>query len=380
MAGLSLATKLIALLAGFLFISWYIFHVHVTTKSHHDGDIGQHKAPVRNKVKLSPKMLRSNQFPVSSTLNNNIIEKAVVVMSAAPTPSPVRASKLHAVTYASHHGSDDRFCRSVESAIRNHYDLVILGWKVPWKGLSQKLEAAHQYASSIPPDDLLLFTDAFDVLYTAEAPSVMDVFYRRNYSLLFAGECGCWPHVMDNPQACVTGYPKAPTPYRYLNSGTWIGYAKNAAAMLEEVIKEAGSDFKNANDQKLVADMFISGKHNIALDYWAEIFQSMHRTDPPPLPSCNPFSDMELTTQRRWRNKRTNTLPAVFHFNGGGKQHHLKMEGSVWYKDNKYYQGDEGRKLADHLVSVPSMPSGKLTFNDICGSYLTKIQQERRLH
>jgi hypothetical protein len=36
--------------------------------------------------------------------------------------------RLHAVTYATHGGRDDRFCRAVESAIRNDYDLVILGW------------------------------------------------------------------------------------------------------------------------------------------------------------------------------------------------------------------------------------------------------------
>ena len=40
---------------------------------------------------------------------------------------------------------------------------------------------------------------------------------------------------------------------RYLNSGTWIGRASNVTAMLRGVIKEAGSNFRMANDQKLVA-------------------------------------------------------------------------------------------------------------------------------
>lgn len=35
---------------------------------------------------------------------------------------------LHAVTYASHGGRDDRFCRAIESAVRHEVDLIILGW------------------------------------------------------------------------------------------------------------------------------------------------------------------------------------------------------------------------------------------------------------
>jgi hypothetical protein len=37
-------------------------------------------------------------------------------------------ASLHAVTYASHGGRDDRFCRALESAVRHEVDLIILGW------------------------------------------------------------------------------------------------------------------------------------------------------------------------------------------------------------------------------------------------------------
>jgi hypothetical protein len=39
--------------------------------------------------------------------------------------------------------------------------------------------------------------------------------------------------------------------------------------MLGEVIALAGSDFENANDQKLVADMYMAGKHGIRVDFFA---------------------------------------------------------------------------------------------------------------
>lgn len=298
---------------------------------------------------------------------------ATVNLRSEHTPSDTNDMQLHTVTYASHHGKDDRFCRAVESAIRHHYDLVILGWKVPWKGLSQKLEAAYEFSLQIPENDIMLFTDAFDVLYTEESAKIIKIFQERKYSIVFSAECGCWPHIMDDPPACFKKYPTAPTPYRYLNSGAWMGIVKYVRPMLKEIIRLAGNDFQNANDQKLVADMFISGQFPIALDYHSEIFQSMHSTDPPDLPRCKPREDLQLDmTERKWHNTRTNTVPAIFHFNGGGKVNHLDMEGKIWYKEGNYYEGEKRQALADYKIQIPvdDEKNRLISYNDMCGDYL----------
>jgi hypothetical protein len=375
------------LLLLFIVISWLLFHLHLNKSSQifqKEKIIQVKSSAIESAIQVATVKLKqardiSSRIPLKV---QNIEELPTKSFSHPNTPvithektSDPKHPKLHAVTYASHHGRDDRFCRSVESAIRYNYELVILGWQVPWRGLSQKLEAARKYAASIPENDLLLFTDAFDVLYTSDALNIVEIFLKRNYTILFAAECGCWPHVMDEPRVCQTGYPLSPTPYRYLNSGTWIGYAKNAKIMLEEVIQLAGNNFGNANDQKLVADMFISGKHGIQLDYYCEIFQSMHRTDPPPLASCNPYQDLELSFEKKWKNKRTNTFPAIFHFNGGGKIHHLPMEGKVWYKESKYNQPQQLEALRHSRITVPSQPQETLSFSDICSDYLQHVHR-----
>lgn len=284
--------------------------------------------------------------------------------------------KLHAVTYASHGGRDDRFCRALESAIRHDYDLVILGWGVKWKGLSQKLEAAQSYAASINANDLMLFTDAFDVLF-AERPIVVQTeFEKLKADIVFSGECGCWPHVMEKKgRPCFEAYPKAPTPYRYLNSGTWIGRASKASAMLKEVIKEAGADFANANDQKLVADFYIAGRFGIVLDFYNKIFQSMHMTLDPPLPHCDPTQDVQVTGDGRFYNKLTKSRPAIFHFNGGGKKVHLKMEGQVWYKHKENNTPEKIRQLRSFMVATPNKinPQHRTRFDQLCPGYLTTV-------
>jgi hypothetical protein len=291
---------------------------------------------------------------------------------------PVERSRIHAVTYASHGGRDDRFCRAVESAVRYKYDLIILGWGVPWRGLSQKLEAAHAYARSLPPKDIILFTDAFDVLFTGDSNEIVDIFTASNASVIFSAECGCWPHIIENGgRDCFHRYPESPTPYRYLNSGSWIGYASTAAEMLAIVIKEAGVNFANANDQKLMADLFMAKRMDIQLDYYNSIFQSMHMTLDPPLKRCNPVEDLQYdSVSKRWINRVTHGKPAVIHFNGGGKRAHLPMEAKSWYKAPEANTERIRNPLKDTQLKAPleTNPGRKLAFNDVCKEYLVRPQ------
>lgn len=66
---------------------------------------------------------------------------------------------------------------------------------VKWKGLSQKLEAAHKFAKALPEDDIILFTDAFDVMFTNSPKHILETYEElssHGSDIIFAGECGCW--------------------------------------------------------------------------------------------------------------------------------------------------------------------------------------------
>ena len=322
--------------------------------------------------------------PVQDGLNVAEQTRLPPAVGTSPKISPKDAimegeggPRLFATTYATHGGRDDRFCRAVESSIRSGIDLIILGWGEEWHGLSQKLDAAHRFAKSLRANDILLFTDAYDVLFLDSNSNIQRVFEEfvtgegsQTAPIVFSAECGCWPHVMVDRQACFKTYPESPTPYRYLNSGTWVGRAGQAEAMLRDVIKEAGRDFRNANDQKLVADMYIAGRHNIKLDFYNKIFQSMHMTLDPPLKHCNPTKDVQIDSNGRlWTNHVTHSSPKVIHFNGGGKSVHLKMEGKMWWKQATYSTVEERSKLAAHKIQVPNQKSGYLRFDQLCPNY-----------
>ncbi|CAM9825825.1 unnamed protein product, partial [Discosporangium mesarthrocarpum] len=117
-------------------------------------------------------------------------------------------------TYASHKGRDDRFCRTLESAVRNNVPLRIIGWQKPWRGLSQKLSATLEAVSRLPESTVVMFTDAFDVLYAWDLMEIKRRFLKMKVDILFSAECGCWPQVQRERKVCWEDYPKSPTPYR----------------------------------------------------------------------------------------------------------------------------------------------------------------------
>ena len=96
-----------------------------------------------------------------------------------------------------------------------------------------------------------------------------------------------------------------------------------------------------------------------------------------------------------WLNKRTHSVPAVFHFNGiqctglpnppcpvfsdavyqcgigGGKVHHLQMEAQLWYKRSDVDAAEKKAKLAARRLQVISEAHrAPLRFKDICSTYL----------
>lgn len=179
--------------------------------------VNTYEAKIRETLHQLSILSNSSSLQVKDSINNKTIN-LIKDDSGLITKFQSSQSEFHVVTYASHGGRDDRFCRAIESALRHDIDLIILGWGVPWKGLSQKLDAAYTFASSIGKHDIMMFTDAFDVMFTERKDVMLQKYLEINAEILFAGECGCWPHIMENGGAdCFDRYPLAPTPYRYLD-------------------------------------------------------------------------------------------------------------------------------------------------------------------
>ncbi len=256
--------------------------------------------------------------------------------------------------------------------------LQIIGWGEEWKGLGQKLTGITNAVQQLPDNTIVMFTDAYDILFTRNASDLLRRY--RSFSgspLIFSAECGCSPQSDYDPMLCLHDYPSAPTLYRYLNSGAWIGLARDVRRFLQAVLSDAGEGAVLANDQELVNHYYIKQKMNITLDHHSLIFQSMHENFLAPLPICVPMEDLNYQFDGSWWNAHTGSTSAVFHFNGGGKKFHLTMDYHMWYKRQEYNTPWVKSLVYNSTLLYGGRPR---SFKDICPGHLEKTVRNLPSH
>jgi hypothetical protein len=158
-----------------------------------------------------------------------------------------------------------------QSAIRNQIKLVNLGKNVPWRGGDmaagqgggQKINLIRQHIGNLPDDAPVLFIDGYDGLFVDNTETIEERFLGFDCDILFAAEKNCWP----DPDMWVL-FPKSETPYRYLNSGLFMGRAGALKSFFN-----MGIDDKD-DDQLWVQQKFLEPNGlNIKLDYEGYVFQ-----------------------------------------------------------------------------------------------------------
>ena len=232
----------------------------------------------------------------------------------------------------------------------------------------------------IGDDTVVYLGDAFDVLYFQTYEEIVRRFREMEAArgadglIVVSSERNCWPWMWNATTEIIAGgrelcatYPKAPSSYRYLNSGNLMGRAKNVVALLNDVIDrltnpaeinrvtldkafvhqlnatmwhsslsedEIAADFQRKfeeDDQLVLAKAFLSQfadgtpssaprpKYKIALDYEQKLFHSAFQGG---LEGDNVTQYKRNDTYYDAShlaavNTETHTSPAIVHFNGG---------------------------------------------------------------
>ncbi|KAK5965139.1 hypothetical protein GCK32_013773, partial [Trichostrongylus colubriformis] len=125
---------------------------------------------------------------------------------------------------------------------------------------------------------IVLFVDAYDVVFTASMDTILDRFLTQapyeDYRVLFGAEPYCWPD-----ESLAIEYPVVEFGKRYLNSGLFMGYAKEVYQMISL------KDVADNDDDQL---------------YYTMVY---------------------LDDKLRAYNAAYNTHPAILHGNGPSKRH-----------------------------------------------------------
>jgi hypothetical protein len=205
-------------------------------------------------------------------------------------------------------------------------DLLILGMNEWWGGLMTKPRRLRDWLRGDGCKcDTLIVCDAFDIVFSAP-PAEIEAAYERwegrpgasGPSVVFNAERGLFPR----PELA-HAFSDNGLPWRYLNSGFFIGPPAQILALLEAMwLDDIADDYRSPdqlhggggrmihpNDQGWYQLMYAAQVVPMDLDSRGEIAQC--------LSACT-LDEFDLSGPRI-RNLVTGTEPLVWHFNGGSK-------------------------------------------------------------
>ncbi|MBZ4042605.1 glycosyltransferase domain-containing protein [Flavobacterium hibisci] len=210
---------------------------------------------------------------------------------------------------------------------------------------------------SIDQNEIIFFTDGTDAVFTASENEILSKYYSFNKKIVFSAELGCWPD-----PGMSSEYPEinSKTPYKYLNSGGFIGVAKD----IKELLQENDFDLNKfpRSNQYLWTKRYFKNTDKIALDVNCEIF-CVFFTDVaeeyfPGFEGDDLDYNQYYEHKKEWfnanftvngtrlQNNLTKTLPCHLHFNGFAKFlidndiHEMVYANIEKYRAVEYYTED----------------------------------------
>ena len=194
-----------------------------------------------------------------------------------------------------------------------------------FKNHRMKDKILSAYLSELDDHEIVLFTDGYDALMLADGDEILEKFNNYGTDLLFSAETCCYPD-----PTLESRYPQTDSPYKYLNSGGFIG----KAGLLKELhaidLSNVASNYAYSN-QYLWSVIYLEHQHCMKMDTQCEIFCTF---SPEIIANSLPdeqkgdlsaytknfyelFNQNFIISNGRIYNKITGTWPCNAHFNGG---------------------------------------------------------------
>lgn len=165
---------------------------------------------------------------------------------------------MRLVTVATH--SDLYFPFLKKSCRKYNSDITVLGWGQTWLGFSFKYKLMKEYLVDVSDDDIVCFIDSFDVLLLRPIDELESFF--RAYSELTGVRIIVGFDLKPSTIVTTINHLQFGTCHGLsLNSGTYIGFAKE----LKNMIKEMYSD-PSLDDQLLLTQYVQKYPHKVHID------------------------------------------------------------------------------------------------------------------
>jgi procollagen-lysine,2-oxoglutarate 5-dioxygenase len=211
----------------------------------------------------------------------------------------------------------DGFQRYLRSTQIYNLNGKVLGMGEEWPGGSIANKPGGGFKVNLLKDEMekhkedeqliVLFSDSYDVVLSGDASEIVAAFKAMDARIVFGAEETCWPD-----RQLAKEYPEPDGGgYRFLNSGGFIGYAKDVYDML------TAEDITDLDDdQRFYTKRFLAERdeRKIKLDHKTRIFCNLNHA----------ISDFELRfsgSEPRLFNTQFETRPLLIHGNGPSKRH-----------------------------------------------------------
>lgn len=177
------------------------------------------------------------------------------------------------------------------------------GWR-KWENFKTKLEILLEELPKYKKEyDLVLFTDARDVMYWRSKPKILKAIRKfKDYKMVLNAETNCYPNKdLAEPQKKLEQGK-----YRYLNSGMFVGDID----FVIDVLKECNEDGLD-DDQESLQMAYMKNTKDIKLDSNCELFQVMWDED------FGRSANFDVLFNNSYiYNELTDTYPCILHSPG----------------------------------------------------------------
>jgi hypothetical protein len=168
-----------------------------------------------------------------------------------------------------------------QSCARNGCDLVVLGLGETWGGYAWRAAKLQAYLDGLSEKEIVVCVDAYDIVILQHATTIIDTFLRMKAALPPDVKIICSEDRSSDYgtsfkifnwlafHACTTSVSKRP---RYINAGTYIGYAGDVRHVLRELCNEYNCNDPDTNDQVILQKYCTKYDHYFAVDVDLQIF------------------------------------------------------------------------------------------------------------
>ena len=206
----------------------------------------------------------------------------------------------------------------LDTARKFNISVETLGIGQTFTTFRDRLHLLQDYLKTIDPEDIVLIMDAYDTLFNSTSEVIFDKFKSKNTRILISAE----KMYTYQYHQFLHKYDTIESEYRYVNAGTYMGYAGDVLKMVNELFEVP---FDSQIDQGLMGIWLYDNFENtekVQLDTNCDVFW---------ITSGDYFELKDIAEAgNELINPYTNTKPSIIHNTGNAAPVHYETYIAVY--------------------------------------------------